>query len=237
MKFSVVGLSNTVVHYVIYVICLLLLQKAGLFPSTDYLIAQVIAFALSVLWSFYWNRKFVFKADNEKVPWPQALLKTYISYAFTGLFLNSVLAVLWVQVVHIPKLFAPIANLLISVPINFFLNKLWAFRESKRAAGQINTYALINRYISYITDVTDTDSCRNSITGDEKYYVAGFFYIFIIHTDHDGALFRGPASLQVGRSACYEPSVLLAEQPSDDRCSAGHVRCHVRLCAVDSRCE
>ncbi len=129
MKFSVVGLSNTVVHYVIYVICLLLFEKAGLFPSTDYLIAQVIAFALSVLWSFYWNRKFVFRADNEKVPWPQALLKTYISYAFTGLFLNSVLAVFWVQVVHIPKLFAPIANLLISVPINYFLNKLWAFRE------------------------------------------------------------------------------------------------------------
>ena len=131
VKFGVVGVSNTVVSYVIYVICLLLFERAGVFPRADYLIAQVIAFLLSVLWSFYWNRKYVFNADSEKVPWPQALLKSYISYAFTGLFLNSVLAIFWVQVVHIPKLAAPIANLLLSVPINFFMNKLWAFREKK----------------------------------------------------------------------------------------------------------
>ena len=129
VRFGVVGVSNTIVHYVIYVICLLLFQRAGVFPNTDYLIAQVIAFLLSVLWSFYWNRKYVFRTDGEKVPWQQALLKSYVSYAFTGLFLNSVLAVFWVQVIHIPKLFAPIANLLLSVPINFFMHKLWAFRE------------------------------------------------------------------------------------------------------------
>lgn len=129
VKFGIVGLSNTVISYVIYVISLLLFQRGGLFPSVDYLIAQVIAFVLSVLWSFYWNRKYVFEADNDRVPWPQALLKTYISYAFTGLFLNSVLSVLWVQWVGIPKLFAPIINLLVSVPINFVLNKFWAFRS------------------------------------------------------------------------------------------------------------
>ena len=129
VKFGVVGVSNTAVNYLVYLVFLLLFQRAGLFPAADYLIAQVIAFLLSVLWSFYWNRKYVFKADTEKVPWPQALLKSYISYAFTGLFLNSLLAVLWVQVLHISKLLAPIMNLLLSVPINFFMNKLWAFRE------------------------------------------------------------------------------------------------------------
>jgi len=129
VKFGIVGLSNTVISYVIYVIALLFFQRGGLFPSVDYLISHVIAFVLSVLWSFYWNRKYVFEADDDCVPWPKALLKTYISYAFTGLFLNSVLSILWVQRVGIPKLFAPIINLLVSVPINFVLNKFWAFRS------------------------------------------------------------------------------------------------------------
>ena len=55
VKFGIVGLSNTVISYVIYVVTLILFQKNNLIPSVDYLAAQVIAFVLSVLWSFYWN--------------------------------------------------------------------------------------------------------------------------------------------------------------------------------------
>lgn len=130
VKFGIVGVSNTVVSYVIYVIFLLLFQKWEVFTGIDYLVAQFIAFLLSVLWSFYWNRKYVFQADNEQVPWIQALLKTYLSYAFTGIFLNSVLSILWVQYLGIPKLVAPVANLMLSVPINFILNKFWAFKKT-----------------------------------------------------------------------------------------------------------
>ena len=128
VKFGIVGLSNTVISYVIYVVSLLLFQRNGWLVSVDYLVAQVIAFILSVLWSFYWNNKYVFKQDeDEERNILQALLKTYISYAFTGLFLNSVLSWIWVEIVHIPKLFAPIINLLISVPLNYVMNKFWAF--------------------------------------------------------------------------------------------------------------
>ena len=47
VKFGIVGLSNTIVSYVIYVGALLLFQKEGGLPKTDYLVAQVIAFILS----------------------------------------------------------------------------------------------------------------------------------------------------------------------------------------------
>ena len=128
VKFGMVGLSNTVISYVIYVGALLMFQKNDWLETVDYLIAQVIAFVLSVLWSFYWNNKYVFKQDeDEERNILHALLKTYISYAFTGLFLNSVLSWIWVEIVHIPKLFAPIINLLISVPLNYVMNKFWAF--------------------------------------------------------------------------------------------------------------
>lgn len=130
VKFGIIGLSNTVVSYLLYLGTLLLLQSRGWFPRIDYLIGTVVAFVLSVLWSFYWNRKFVFHAEEGKeIPWFQALVKTYISYAFTGLFLNSLLSVLWVEVFGMSKLYAPILNLIISVPINFLMNKFWAFRS------------------------------------------------------------------------------------------------------------
>ena len=130
VKFGIIGLSNTVVSYVLYLGTLFLLQRFHLFPKTDYLIGNVVGFVLSVLWSFYWNRKFVFHAEEGKtIPWAQALLKTYISYAFTGLFLNSVLSVLWVEAIGISKVIAPIFNLIISVPLNFVMNKFWAFRS------------------------------------------------------------------------------------------------------------
>ena len=133
VKFGIVGLSNTIISYLLYVISLLFFQKLQIFNSVDYLIAQVIAFILSVLWSFYWNNKYVFeKSENEERNLLKSLLKTYISYAFTGLFLNSILSLLWVEVFHWSKMIAPIINLLVSVPLNFIMNKFWAFKNSKK---------------------------------------------------------------------------------------------------------
>lgn len=129
VKFGIVGVSNTLISYVLYALSLLAFQKLGILPRADYLVAQVIAFVLSVLWSFYWNNKMVFvlKEGEKRSLW-KALIKTYISYSFTGLFLNSILLILWVQVCHMSEFIAPIINLLISVPLNFLINKFWAFR-------------------------------------------------------------------------------------------------------------
>ena len=129
VKFGIVGVSNTVISYVLYAGSLFVFQKLGIFPKGDYLLAQVIAFVLSVLWSFYWNNKMVFvlKEGETRSIW-KSLLKTYVSYSFTGLFLNSVLLILWVQVCHMSEFIAPVINLPISVPLNFIINKFWAFR-------------------------------------------------------------------------------------------------------------
>jgi len=127
--FGIVGVSNTLISYILYVVSLLIFQKLNWFGKVDYLVAQMIAFILSVLWSFYWNNKMVFvKEEGQQRNLWKALIKTYISYSFTGLFLNSALLVLWVDVLHISEFVAPIVNLLISVPLNFIINKFWAFK-------------------------------------------------------------------------------------------------------------
>lgn len=130
VKFGIVGVSNTFISYVLYTGCLLLFKTYSLFPSGDYLIAQIISFILSVLWSFYWNNKYVFKVQNgESRNLFSALIKTYISYSFTGLFLSSALLVLWVDILHINEFIAPLINLIVSVPLNFLINKFWAFKN------------------------------------------------------------------------------------------------------------
>lgn len=129
VKFGIVGISNTLISYFIYLIMLYFFQSFGLLENYDYLTAQLIGFVLSVLWSFYWNNKVVFmqSSGSKRILW-KTLLKTFAAYSFTGLFLNSVLLILWVQVLGVSEYVAPVFNLLFSVPLNFVINKFWAFR-------------------------------------------------------------------------------------------------------------
>lgn len=128
IKFGIVGLSNTFISYFIYLFFLWLFQKLCVFERFDYLIAQLIGFVISVCWSFFWNNKYVFKEVNKKRSLLKSFVKTFVSYASTGLVLSSVLSFVWVELLFIPKAFAPVINLLFTVPLNFILNKLWAFK-------------------------------------------------------------------------------------------------------------
>jgi len=124
VKFGIVGLSNTLISYVVYMIFV--------FFGTYYLIASLIGFIVSVLNAYYWNNKYVFQTDTEESRvWWKALIKTFVSYAGTGLILSNILLVLWVEVLHWSEMIAPLINLLITIPVNFVLNKYWAFRKSK----------------------------------------------------------------------------------------------------------
>lgn len=128
IRFGMVGVSNTIVSYAIYAISLGLMRWWNLLPAIDYLAAQIIMFILSVLWSFYWNNRMVFKKKKKKNMWI-VLGKTYLTYAFTGLFLSEILLILWVQCVGVSEFIAPIFNLLITVPLNFVIHKFWVFQS------------------------------------------------------------------------------------------------------------
>ncbi len=132
VKFGIVGLSNTILSYLIYAGVLYLFENNGWLPKYDYLIASVLAFFLSVLWSFFWNSRKVFVVEEgEKRAWFPALIKTYVAYSFTGLFLGNVLLIMWVKGFHISKYIAPLINLVVTIPINFVINKFWAFKTKK----------------------------------------------------------------------------------------------------------
>lgn len=129
VKFSLVGFSNVIVSYVFYLGFFMIFKLVGILPDIDYLVAQLIGYVLSIFWSFFWNWKYVFTDGQSAGPWYMALIKSFLAYSFTGVFLNSILLVFWVQIVGISKVIAPMLNLIINVPVNFLINKFWAFRR------------------------------------------------------------------------------------------------------------
>lgn len=135
VKFGLVGVWNTIFNYAIYAVALLVFQKLGVLESynLDMHTATVIAFIISVFVSFLLNSKFVFATEEgENRSFWKALFKCYLSYGFTGLILNPILNTLWVHVLPLnmdtAKMVAPIISLVIAIPINFLMNKLWAFK-------------------------------------------------------------------------------------------------------------
>lgn len=128
VKFSLIGISNVAVSYTINISTLFILRSSKL--QFDYVIANVTAFLLSVLWSFHWNSRYVFDSGEESTNWRmKALLKTYMSYAFTGVILNNVLSTIWICVLGISKYISPFLNLPFTIPVNYLMQKLWAYRK------------------------------------------------------------------------------------------------------------
>mgnify|MGYP002704035864 CR=1 FL=1 len=109
----------------------MIFQKMGILSTADLdmYVANIIAFVISVFVSFMLNSRFVFTLEEgQNRSFWKSLLKSYLSYGFTGIILNNILAYVWVVMLGIPKLVAPLISLVIAIPINFLMNKLWAFK-------------------------------------------------------------------------------------------------------------
>ncbi len=122
IKFGFVGITNTVISYVVYVILV--------FFGCHYIVANVLAYFAGVINSFVWNSRYVFKIDEDETrnPW-KAFIKTAMISAFTGLVLSNALLLLWVEVLHLSEYIGPVLNLVITFPINYLLNKYWAYAK------------------------------------------------------------------------------------------------------------
>ena len=122
VKFGIVGGINTVLSYGITNGCYYLLHL-------NEQICNIIAFVTTTFISFMLNSNFVFKEDKEKRSFWKSLLKVYASYSITGLFLTAILLYVEEQLIGIPHYIATLMNLVITIPLNFILNKFWAYKQ------------------------------------------------------------------------------------------------------------
>lgn len=130
LKFGIIGLTNTILFYILYLVFLGLFKHIKVFAEYDYLISSVMAFFISAIWSFYWNNKYTFKnSDGVKRSLLKTFIKSVLSYSITGLLLQNVLLYVLVEFCGLPKEIVPLLILMITVPLNFILNKYWAFNQ------------------------------------------------------------------------------------------------------------
>lgn len=117
IMFGIVGVSNTLISLLTY--------YALIYIGINYIISNTVGFIISVLNAYYWNNRYVFKKGNKSNI--RAMAKTFVSYGITFVF-STVLLVVMIQYFKISKVIAPVLNLILTIPINFLLNKFWAFR-------------------------------------------------------------------------------------------------------------
>lgn len=152
LKFIVVGSINAIVNYVAY--------AAVIFFGGHYVSATLVGFILSVLSSYLINSRLVFERDDGVKGW-QVLLKLYAAYAFSGLFLTTLLTWLFLDVINLEKGVMPFGELLrqsgvdmsdrklaeyiapcivtvIIMPLNFVINKFWAYKKVGKSAKKEN---------------------------------------------------------------------------------------------------
>lgn len=122
VKFGMVGGFNTVFTYVIVNV---MYYAWGIHEQ----IGNITAFIITVFISYMANSRFVFRESAKEQSFLEGLIKVYISYSITGIFIVGVLLYVESNILHIPVYISTFVNIFITVPINFILNKFWAYRK------------------------------------------------------------------------------------------------------------
>ncbi len=123
LKFGMVGALNTILSYLITNVCYYLFHMHEQ-------ISNLISFLITVFVSYLLNSRFVFRQeDSGRQPWYKVLARVYASYALTELVLMGLLLYVQERLLGIPHFIATFLNLCVTVPLNFLLNKFWAYRK------------------------------------------------------------------------------------------------------------
>jgi len=128
IKFSLVGLINTGVYFAVYY--LLLYFKVHHVP------ANIVAYFAGSINGYLLSKFWVFRDAEATVK--QSLVKFYVVYG-SSLLISTGLVALFVDGFGISDKIAPIITICITTPYNYFLQRLWAFREKKNEDGTEDT--------------------------------------------------------------------------------------------------
>ncbi|MBJ8006972.1 GtrA family protein [Bacillus cereus] len=123
LKFGLVGIANTLITIISYVI----LVKLGM----NYLVANTLSYSIGVANSYYWNKNWVFQSNGKDLSiFIKFLTVNLIVFAFNTLSLFILVAKF-----SINEFIAQIFAIGVGMVINFVLNKIWTFNQTEKATN------------------------------------------------------------------------------------------------------
>lgn len=124
VKFSLVGVTNTALDFATYTA----LTRGWFGFSLHYLQANFFAFFLSVVNSYYWNKRWTFRHEGtrHRVLFAKFFLVNLVTLGFYELFLY-----LLVGRAHVYDLYGKLIALIVVLVWNFGANRHWTFRPSR----------------------------------------------------------------------------------------------------------
>lgn len=121
LKFGLVGIFNTLITIISYII----LVKLGM----NYLIANIISYLIGVANSYYWNKNWVFRSNSKNL----SVFLKFLTVNLIVLAFNTVSLFILVDKLLYNEFIAQIFAIGIGMMINFFLNKIWTFNQSEKS--------------------------------------------------------------------------------------------------------
>ena len=122
IKFSLIGILNTAVHYGVFFI----LFRYG---KVYYLLSSGIGYFMGILNSFYCNRKWTFNEKRNEQKSKEFCKFFIVNLASLGVNLLSLKC--FVQFFYVAPEIGQIFAICFSMGVNFLGNKLWTFKTSR----------------------------------------------------------------------------------------------------------
>lgn len=117
VRFGVVGVSNLIVSLAAF------WTAHRVLPASA---AQVIAYTLGTVWSYYWNRRWTFQSKGKVASEASRFVSSQIAF----MLLSSALLGLLVDHLHLPSTLCWIGVSAFVTVLNFVASRYWAFKPA-----------------------------------------------------------------------------------------------------------
>jgi putative flippase GtrA len=118
VRFGVVGVSNTALGF-------------GVFWSAHHLMpamgAQCLSYAVGMLWSYYWNRRWTFQSQGRVASEAMRFFTSQIGF----MLLSSGLLGLFVDRMHFPSGPTWLMTMVLITVLNFLVSRFWSFKKTQ----------------------------------------------------------------------------------------------------------
>lgn len=125
IRFLVIGCSNALVSFIAYLLAIKILPRTPGMAS----VAQTISYSAGILWSYIWNRIWVFCSKRSVMQEGIRFIIVQLS-----LLITSALAIgLAVDIFNFHRIWAWLFVMAFITLLNYLLLKFWAFRDEENA--------------------------------------------------------------------------------------------------------